>query len=94
MDEREAVRLAADVRSLLTQWDAIGIADAVAAQGEYDCMIDPLLSSLRRGADAPALRNWIGRERVEHFGLSPDDDADHALADALVTWWQQRTTVQ
>ena len=86
MDKREAKKQMADVRALLMEWDAIGVADAVECQDEYDCMIGPLLGHLRSGADAIFLRDWIARERVDHFGLTPDFGADRKLAHALVSW--------
>lgn len=76
----------AGVRALLMKWDAIGVADVVECQDEYDCMIGPLLGHIRNGADAVFLHDWIARERVNHFGLNPDFGADRKLADALVSW--------
>lgn len=84
VDKREAKSQMVDVRALLMEWDPIGVADG--SEDEYDCLIGPLLSHLRDGADAVFLRDWIARERVNHFGLSPDLGADRALADALVSW--------
>jgi len=94
VDTQEARHQVADVRALLLEWDAIGVADDVECRDEYDCLIGPLLSRLRGGADAAFLRDWITRERIDHFGLSPDHGADRALADALVVWWRRsnRTT--
>jgi hypothetical protein len=77
-----------DVRALLMEWDAIGIADWPEAADEYDRMMSPLIGHLRNGADAAFLRDWIARERIDHFGLGPDNGADRALADALLRWWQ------
>jgi hypothetical protein len=79
------------VRSLLLAWDPIGVADVAAAADEYDCMISPLLHRLFDGVDADSLAAWISHERVEHFGLGPDDVHDQQLADALTTWWTTRT---
>ncbi|KAA1423366.1 hypothetical protein FE697_007065 [Mumia zhuanghuii] len=86
MDKRQVKRQVMDVRMLLREWDALDVAGATEHHDEYDCMIGPLLCHLRDGADATFLRGWIARERVDHFGLSPDDSADRALADALVAF--------
>ena len=80
------------VRTLLLEWDAIGIADVPEAMDEYDCMIGPLAGHLQRGTDAVSLRHWIARERVDRFGLAPDMGADRALADAPVAWWSGHTS--
>lgn len=87
-DGKERMR---EVRALVMEWDAIGVADVPEAADEYDCMIGPLYGHLQRGADARFLRDWIARERVDHFGLSPNLGADRALADALVAWWTARS---
>ena len=87
MESRENGEQARAVRTLLLDWDAIGVADVPEAADEYDCLIEPLLGHLQGGADAVFLRDWIARERVDHFGLTPDMGADRALADALVAWW-------
>ncbi|WP_210115496.1 hypothetical protein [Mycobacterium sp. DL99] len=86
VDNREPEKQMAGVRALLMEWDAIGVADAVECQDEYDCMIGPLLGHIRSGADAVFLHGWIARERVDHFGLNPDFGADRKLAEALVSW--------
>jgi hypothetical protein len=88
-DGKERMR---EIRALLMEWDAIGVADVPEAADEYDCMIGPLHGHLQRGADARSLRDWIARERVDHFGLIPNTGADSALADALVEWWAARST--
>lgn len=93
VSERDGKEQMREVRALLMKWDAIGVADAPEAADEYDCMIGPLVRHLRDGADAALLRDWIARERVDHFGLSVDMGADRALADALLRWWHDRTTI-
>lgn len=92
MDTTDPIEDVADVRALLMAWDAIGVADEDGCQDEYDCMIGPLLWHLREGAGAAFLRDWIVRERTNHFGLSPDAGADRRLADALVAWRDDTAT--
>lgn len=79
-----------EVRGLLLEWDAIGVADEFECEDEYDCMIGPLLGHLRDGSDAVFIRDWIARERVDHFGLPLDGGADLVLADKLVAWWSEQ----
>jgi hypothetical protein len=90
VDKRDGKRQMAEVRALLMEWDAVGVADEPQAADEYDCMIGPLLSHLRNGADAAFLHDWIARQVADHFGLPPDPDSDRALADALALWWRNR----
>lgn len=91
VDGRDGERVMRDVRALLMEWDALGVADEPAAADEYDCLIGPVVGHLRAGADAASLRDWIARERASHFGLGADAGADRALADALLSWWRSRT---
>ncbi|MDM7856430.1 hypothetical protein [Cellulomonas alba] len=86
MGRREPKHAAAQIRDLLMEWDAIGVSDEPNAADEYDCMIGPLTAHLRAGADSAFLRDWIARERGDHFGLPADLGADSALAEALVAW--------
>ena len=75
---------------MLLQWDAIGVSDEPDAADEYDCMISPLLHHLFDGASVESLAAWIAKERVEHFGVERDAEADLALATGLVRWWAAR----
>ena len=90
MDRRDGDRVMSEIRALLLDWDAIGVAGEPGCADEYDCMIGPLAGHLRDGANAAFLREWIARERVEHFGLNPDVGADAGLAAALVVWRERR----
>ena len=87
---RDGKQVMRDVRALLMEWDALGVAGEPEAADEYDCLIGPLVGHLRGGADAGLLRGWIARERASHFGLGADAGADGALADALLAWWRSR----
>jgi hypothetical protein len=73
-----------DLRYLLNAWDPIGVADLV--QDEYDCLIAPILSQLRCGADRAELGEFLLHELTNHFGLSHPYGVD-AMADRLTAWW-------
>lgn len=73
-----------DLRSLLNEWDPIGVADLV--QDEYDCLIGPILTRLARGAARAEVRKFLSHELTEHFGLSHPYDVD-GMADRLTAWW-------
>lgn len=90
MTVRDGKQVMSEIRALLMEWDALGVADEEAAADEYDCMIGPLYGHLRAGADAAVLRDWIARELVDHFGLQPHPSSDAALAEALVAWRERR----
>ncbi|WP_213283356.1 hypothetical protein [Cellulomonas hominis] len=94
MSKRDGKERMREMRALLMDWDALGVADVPEAADEYDCMIGPLHGHLHRGGGARSLRDVIERERSDHFGLHPDTRADSALADALVEWWTARSSRQ
>jgi hypothetical protein len=76
---------------MLMEWDPIGVAGVPEAADEYDCMIAPIMRQLSEGATAGPLAAWITGERVAHFGLDAQPEADNALALELVEWWRRRT---
>lgn len=81
-----------ELRARLLQWDPIGVADVPEAQDEYDCMIGPLLRKLHKGESAEAITAWLSSEQRDHFGLTPDKQADGRLASDLVHWWNTTTS--
>lgn len=85
--KRDGKQQMSEVRSLLMEWDLLGVADVPWCADEYDCMIGPLLRHLHDGGDAATLHDWITREVVDHFGLTPNAGANKELAETLVSWW-------
>lgn len=79
---------------MLMAWDPIGVADAVEAADEYDCMISPLMHQLFEGASTTALSSWIAAERTDHFDAGEDPERDAELAQQLVNWWAKRTMTE
>lgn len=75
-----------DLRSILNEWDPIGVAD-FAPDDEYDCMIAPLLSRLQAGAGEAAIGEFLWHEVESHFGLDPRVSDTDSMAGRLVEWW-------
>jgi hypothetical protein len=82
----DAVELQLNLRQLLQRWDPIGVAD-FAPDDEYDCMIAPLLTRLLAGAGRSELKEFLGREMEDHFGLEPGRYEVDSFASRLVEWW-------
>ncbi|WP_433199763.1 hypothetical protein ACQP00_27565 [Dactylosporangium sp. CS-047395] len=76
-----------ELRSLLNDWDFIGVADPVTNTDEYDCMLSPLLETLAGGADADGVRALLDAELRGHFGMDPARNGTGAMAERLVAWW-------
>ncbi|MGA5169267.1 MULTISPECIES: hypothetical protein [Streptomyces] len=74
-----------DLRSLLNEWDPIGVADDV--PDEYDCMLAPLLQQLRSGAGRSEIGEFLRHELEDHFGLDPLGLRPDAVAARVVDWW-------
>jgi hypothetical protein len=83
--------LVAQLRTRLLAWDPIGVADAPEAQDEYDCIIGPLLRKLHDGERVADLAGWISEEQRSHFGMTPNVEADVALATDLTEGWEMMT---
>ncbi|MGA5407929.1 hypothetical protein ACPCSC_11765 [Streptomyces lavendulocolor] len=77
--------LEGDLRSLLNEWDPIGVADDV--QDEYDCLFAPLLQQLRSGAGRSEIGEFLRHELEDHFGLDPLGPGPDAVAARVVARW-------
>jgi len=75
-----ARRAEGGIRSLLLQWDAIGV---WVPDDEYDCMIWPLYKLIRQRCSTHEIAAWVGDHRRDHFGLEDDRQADTKLAERL-----------
>jgi hypothetical protein len=69
------------IRSLLLEWDAIGV---WVPDDEYDCMIWPLYKLIRQRSSIHEIAAWVGDHRRDHFGLEDDREADTKLAERLL----------
>jgi len=78
----------ADVRARVWQWDPIGLVDMGAPEDEYDCLIGPVTSSLRRGVTADELTAALDEHVADHFGVTAS--GTQAFARELVAWHAAR----
>ncbi len=76
-----------ELRTLLNDWDFIGVFESGGEVDEYDCMLEPLLRRLSAGADAHEVGEWLDGEISGHFGMSVDSTSTRAMAEQLATWW-------
>lgn len=76
-DTKWARQAQRELRSLLNEWDPIGVFDPadeddeVGPVDEYDCLCDPLMSHLPRGDSRAELAESLRDELRGHFGLDP-----------------------
>jgi hypothetical protein len=78
------------LRSLLIDWDPIGVGGVPEAPDEYDCMIGPLMH-LHDGAGQREIQRSITKEVTVHFGLRSDRQGEAQLAATLIEWWSSRS---
>ncbi|MFA5882798.1 MAG: hypothetical protein WDA60_03010 [Acidimicrobiia bacterium] len=71
-------------------WDPIGVADALEAQDEYDCLIGPLMRQLSADVSDTEIGDWLLTEMRERFGMTPNGDG-RGLAAELERWWANAT---
>ena len=78
-----------ELRSLLFEWDPVGVAAEPDWPGdEYDDLLEPLRERLAAGATAGELAVFLERHVAEHMGLTPDADREERFAERLSAWWR------
>jgi hypothetical protein len=85
-----------ELREIMWEWDPLGIMGV--ADDEYDCLIDPVLSALSRGIDAPAdLKAVLGQELLHmgdlgYSGSLAERESQSAALEPIVqriaAWWR------
>ncbi len=81
-------RLMAEVRERVWTWDPIGLAEMGAPDDEYDCLVGPISSALRRGVPAGELASTLEAQVSDHFGVEATNTP--AFAEDLVKWHTTR----
>jgi hypothetical protein len=80
-----------ELRSLLYEWDPIGVAAEPDWPGdEYDELVEPLRERLAAGTTAGELSIFLEHHVTEHIGLEVDADREERFAARLVEWWARR----
>ncbi len=90
LTKRELRQRSSQLRTLICEWDPIGVVDDPDwPRDEYDCLVGPLLTLLQSDAAADAIASYLRKEVIEHFGLSPAAYDFTAVARRLRTWFDQ-----
>ena len=61
------------LQDLIDQWDPVGLLKLGAPTDEYDCLVGPILSHLKRGESSDQLAAWLGPYIADHFGVPCPD---------------------
>ena len=78
----------AELRSLVNEWDPIGLIEDGAPVDEYECVVGPLLRMLEERAPQAEIAAFLGAEFDEHFGV-PIADAQ-VFAARAASWYEAR----
>jgi hypothetical protein len=76
----------AQLRSLINEWDPIGLIEAGSPNDEYECIVGPLLRRLEERAGETAIAAFLAAEFDEHFG-SPISDSS-SFAERAIVWYE------
>jgi len=74
------------------EWDPIGVMDNPKwpwPRDEYECLVRPLLTLLQSCASQAEIENYLRKEIVEHFGLSPEHYDLRAIALRVRLWFDR-----
>jgi hypothetical protein len=58
-----------EVRSLVNEWDPIGLISAGAPDDEYECVVGPVLRMLETSEAPETIGAYLEIEFAEHFGM-------------------------
>ena len=83
----------AEVLIRVRRWDPVGLEAMGAPKDEYECLVGPISSAVRRGVTARELADAAASQIADHFGIRPDGSL--AFATDLIQWhstWDDRVT--
>lgn len=86
--KRELRQRSLELRSLVNEWDPIGLIAAGAPLDEYECVTGPLLRMLEERAGTETIANYLATEFAEHFGVPITDAA--AFSKRASSWYDAR----
>ena len=79
-----------ELRSLLNEWDFIGVMDDPNwPRNEYECLIDPLMRRLESGQTVAELSQFLEENLRDHFGMHRVDDLDDFVR-RLKSWFDEK----
>ena len=79
-------------RTLMLQWDPIGVAGAESPRDEYDSYLGLIAARLRDGSSVEKIADLLEAVRTERMGLRNDRQADVRAASAVRAWYAGEMT--
>jgi hypothetical protein len=87
MDYQAKARLVR--KTLLDEWDPLGVRLVPAAQDEYDAYIPKLVTLLDRDASASNIVTYLEHVASDQMGIVPDEGRDGKVAQSLIKRWSR-----
>jgi len=88
LSKRELRERSSQLRSLMCEWDPIGVmSEPDWPRDEYDCLVGPLLTLLAQDAAEEDIARYLRKEIDEYFGLPPDIYDFPGVARRLCRWF-------
>ncbi len=81
-------KLSNGLEDLIDAWDPAGLLQIGAPKDEYECLVAPILSHLKRGDDPVQLATWLQSYIADHFEVSSPDA--RAFAEKVWAWHQEQ----
>jgi hypothetical protein len=88
LEKQELRKRWAELRTLINEWDPVGLIEAGAPHDEYECVVGPVLRMLEENVSASEVAAFLQREFDEHFGVSCGDAAPFAAS--TKQWYETR----
>lgn len=80
-----------ELNQLLNTWDFIGVLPFKGGpKDEYDCLITPIFSLMRKGADSDKLTSFLSKELNDHFGIDYKSDELDQIVKKITEWWNSK----
>ena len=76
---------------LLNTWDFLGVLPFKGGpKDEYDCLIAPIFSLMRKGADSDKLTSFLTKELNDHFGIDSGPHELDQIVKKITQWWNSK----
>lgn len=86
--EKQALRRRwRELRTLVNEWDPLGLISVGCPEDEYECLVGPLMRRLEEGVSREDVASFLAREFREHFGCEGPDAKSTANFVAKARAW-------
>ncbi len=88
IEKQELRKRWAELRTLVNEWDPIGLIEAGAPVDEYECIVGPLLRQLEEGTTERQIAEYLSHELTEHFSVRVVETAEFTAR--AKSWYEEK----